>query len=96
MANDDFRELSLDDLEDVAGGFTFESHSVTDNWMDGYEIKCPHCGNDAQELIHKGATIRRNTMYFICNKCGKSFHYRVDKKLADGGQWAFDVTTDKT
>jgi len=96
MANEDFRELSLDDLEGVAGGFEFYSNSVTNNWMDGYEVRCPHCGNSEKDLIHQGATLHRNTTYFICNKCGKQFKCRVVKKDYDArnSQWKYDITTE--
>ena len=96
MAHEELKSLSPDDLDGVVGGFTFESVTASEDWMNGQSVKCPYCGNSDKNTIHQGAVFRTDSAYFICNKCGKPFQFRVAKKdfNARTGEWTYDITSD--
>ena len=73
----DKQELNMEELGQVAGGWTFHSNGKYHTWLEGYEIKCPYCGNTSADVVKKiGASSFE--VAFICDACVKSFYLRWD------------------
>ncbi len=71
----DKQELNMEEMGQVAGGWTFHSNGKYHTWLDGYEIKCPYCGNTSADVVKRiGASSFE--VAFICDACVKSFYLR--------------------
>ena len=62
----DKQELNMEEMGQVAGGWTFHSNGKYHTWLDGYEIKCPYCGNTSADVVKR------------IGACVKSFYLRWD------------------
>ena len=49
----DKQELNMEEMGQVAGGWTFHSNGKYHTWLDGYEIKCPYCGNTSADVVKR-------------------------------------------
>ena len=74
----DKQELNVEDMGQVAGGWEFKSNNEKFNtWLNGYDIKCPYCGNTSADVVKRiGASSFE--VAFICDACVKSFYLRWD------------------
>ena len=60
----DKQELNMEEMGQVAGGWTFHSNGKYHTWLDGYEIKCPYCGNTSADVVKRiGA---RSSIHMRC------------------------------
>ena len=66
------RTLNENEMEQAAGGFEYEGIL---EWLKGYDITCPTCGNgDAGSITKRYATALH--VYYTC-KCGQKFFYTL-------------------
>ncbi len=72
------RELSTEETGRVNGGWEFQSNGKYHTWLNGYEIKCPHCGNASADVVKRiGASSFE--VAFNCEACRKDFFLRWDQ-----------------
>ena len=95
MANEENRELSLDDLEGVAGGVRRDPEFVSNDESDVCVVRCPFCGREEEMTSFQGATIRGSSVYLICGGCRSPFQYRITRKTLNSrtGVWTFEIDT---
>ncbi len=78
----DKQELNMEEMGQVAGGWTFHSNGKYHTWLDGYEIKCPYCGNTSADVVKRiGAE--------MTDLPGRGFR-RLYKKCTECSQWIKD------
>ena len=46
--------VDVNELEQVASGWEFQSDNKYHEWLNGYNIKCPYCGNEDKDIVKKG------------------------------------------
>ena len=69
------QELNMEEMGQVSGGWEFEGKYQP--WLNGYDIKCPYCGNTSADVVKRiGASSFE--VAFICDACVKSFYLRWD------------------
>ena len=70
------KELNMEEMEQAAGGWEYngEYHGFFE-WLNGYNIKCPYCGNESADIVHKLAA-SENEILFRCENCQKNFFLR--------------------
>ncbi len=72
------RELSMEETGRVNGGWEFQTEGKYHTWLNGYEIKCPHCGNASADVVKRiGASSFE--VAFICEAFRKDFSLRWDQ-----------------
>lgn len=72
------RELSTEEMGRAAGGWEFRTEGKYHTWLNGYEIKCPHCGNASPDVVKRiGASSFE--VAFKCEACRKDFSLRWDQ-----------------
>ncbi len=72
------RELNTEETGRVNGGWEFQSNGKYHTWLNGYEIKCPHCGNASADVVKRiGASSFE--VAFNCEACRKDFFLRWDQ-----------------
>ena len=74
----DKQELNMEDMGQVAGGWEFHSDGRYHTWLDGYDVKCPYCGNASADVVKKSAASTSEVL-FKCENCQKSFRLRWDR-----------------
>ena len=47
------QELNTEEMGRAAGGWEFRTEGKYHTWLNGYEIKCPHCGNASADVAKK-------------------------------------------
>ena len=74
---DEKKNLSLEEMEQVSGGWEYNGFF---EWLNGYNIKCPKCGNDDPNVVQKYAA-STNEVLFKCTRCQQRFKlkYTWDK-----------------
>ena len=72
------QELNIEDMAQVAGGWKFQSEGKYLTWLNGYDVKCPYCGNASADVVKKSAA-RPSEVLFNCENCRKSFYLRWDR-----------------
>ena len=66
----------MEEMGQVSGGWEFEGKYQP--WLNGYDIKCPYCGNASADVVKRiGAS--PSEVAFICEDCRKSFYLRWDR-----------------
>lgn len=61
-----------EELEKVAGGFTYEGPK---EWLRGHRIACPFCNSGDRNVIKERGSYRETSAYFRCAKCKRIFSY---------------------
>ena len=74
----DERELNMDDMDQVAGGWEFHTEGEKLTWLNGYDVKCPYCGNASADVVKKSAA-NPSEVLFKCENCQKTFRLRWDR-----------------
>lgn len=74
----DRQELNMEDMGQVAGGWEFQSEGKYHTWLNGYDIKCPYCGNAKADVVKKIAA-SPSEVVFRCEDCRKDFYLRWDR-----------------
>ena len=65
--------LNENEMAQVAGGFEYEGVL---EWLKGYDIVCPNCGNgNADSIQRRYATALH--IYYTCGNCGQKFFYTL-------------------
>ena len=67
--------VDVNELEQVASGWEFQSDNKYHEWLNGYNIKCPYCGNEDKDVVEKKAASRHEIL-FRCQHCQRSFFLR--------------------
>lgn len=71
------KKLNSEELEQVTGGWVWQNDKYQ-TWLNGYNIKCPHCGNEEKDIVEKhGAS--PSEVFFECKNCGRSHILRWDR-----------------
>ena len=65
--------LNEKEMEQAAGGFEYEGIL---EWLRGYPIACPSCGNEEEDSITKRYATGLH-IYYTCAKCGQKFYYTL-------------------
>ena len=65
--------LNENEMEQAAGGFEYEGIL---EWLKGYNITCPTCGNEDEGSITKRYATGLH-IYYTCEKCGQKFCYTM-------------------
>ena len=65
--------LTENEMEQASGGF--EYNGVLE-WLRGYNIACPTCGNEEESSIKKRYATGLH-IYYTCEKCGQKFYYTL-------------------
>ena len=76
MANEN-QKLNDKDLEKVSGGWEWQNEKYQ-TWLNGYNVKCPYCGNEQKEVVERKAASPSEVL-FRCNNCRKDFFLRWDR-----------------
>ena len=72
------QELNTEEMGRAAGGWEFRTEGKYHTWLNGYEIKCPHCGNASADVVKRiGASSFE--VAFKCEACRKDFSLRWDQ-----------------
>ena len=74
---DENKELNMEELEQVTGGWEYQSEKYQ-TWLNGYNIQCPYCGNEDEDVVKKWAGSPSEVL-FECNNCQKTFLLRYDR-----------------
>ena len=70
---DNKKELNLEELAQVSGGWTYDG--VAD-WLKGFEIACPYCGNSSRDVAQfQFMSFSKSNVYFRCVNCKREFIY---------------------
>ena len=96
MGSEDMRELSLDDLEGIAGGVRREPEYISNDGSDACIVQCPFCGREEEASSFQGATVRGGNVYFICGGCRSPFQYHITRKTLNSrtGVWTYEIGND--
>ncbi|SCW50733.1 hypothetical protein SAMN02910456_01494 [Ruminococcaceae bacterium YRB3002] len=75
------REMSLDDLSQVSGGYVFDGDGADMSimWLNGYDVMCPLCGaGKKSEFVLQGAidTDSNPGAVFLCKGCRTKFVFK--------------------
>ncbi len=65
------KTLTNNEMEQVNGGFEYDGIL---EWLKGYNIVCPTCGNEDEGSITKRYATGIH-IYFTCKNCGQKFNY---------------------
>ena len=73
------RILTEKEMEQASGGFEYQGVL---EWLKGYNIACPNCGNDSEDSISKRYATGLH-IYYTCGHCGQNFYYTMglNKKI---------------
>lgn len=74
----DKQELNMEDIGQVAGGWEFHTEGKYHTWLNGYDVKCPYCGNASADVVKKRAA-SANEILFNCEACRKDFFLRWNR-----------------
>ena len=74
---DEKKKLNPEELEQATGGWEYNGFF---EWLKGYNIKCPNCGNENADVVQKYAA-STNEVLFKCAYCQQRFKlkYTWDK-----------------
>ena len=71
------KELNMEEMDQASGGWEYQSDKYQ-TWLNGYNVKCPHCGSEDKDVVErKGAS--PSEVFFVCNNCVRSFVLRYDR-----------------
>ena len=62
--------LSVNEMEQAIGGFEYNGCL---EWLKGYNIVCPNCGNEDGDSIKKRYATGLH-IYYTCENCGQKFY----------------------
>ena len=70
-------KLNEKELEHVTGGWEYQSDKYQ-TWLNGYNVKCPYCGNEEKNVVEKRGG-SPSEVFFFCENCQRSFFIRYDR-----------------
>ena len=74
----DKQELNTEEMGRVTGGWEFHSEGKYHTWLNGYDVKCPYCGNADAEVVKRIAA-SPSEVVFRCEACRKDFYLRWNR-----------------
>lgn len=78
MGYKEFNELSLDELEQVAGGETYVINELHEEHEEYFkELKCPICGSRVFPLESRHDSRDWVEIHYKCSDCGHEFTVRI-------------------
>ena len=72
MENKDMEKkiINKDEMAQIVGGFEYDGVL---KWLNGYNVKCPTCGNEEEASIKKRYATGLH-IFYTCEKCGQKFN----------------------
>ena len=76
---DNKKELNPEEMAQASGGWTYDGAA---DWLKGFEIACPYCGNSSRDVAQSAFMSSKSTVFFRCVSCKRQFIYSTlsDKK----------------